>query len=334
MRLEIAEQPEAVAEDPARTRRAGAGAGGRGAKARGRPGRPDRAWQLGPCRDLRALPARGAVRHRDRARSAEPVHHVPRARRPARGARHRRLAVGRDARDRVGARVCRLPRRVDGGRDQRGRVVACAWCRPPAPDASRNRAVGRGDQDLHGTARRVRGPRGRARRSGAVRRARRAPRADVRHARTLGGGGRRGRAVARPRRRRGLRGAGIQLRRGARGGAEAEGDLRDLGGGLLVGRSAPRADRGGHARDPGARLPRRWGARVRRRAARGRAACPRCCADLDRPRTRRADGRAPCEELAPFTLVLPAQLIAERLARLRGRDPDRPSGLDKVTQTF
>jgi fructoselysine-6-P-deglycase FrlB-like protein len=32
--------------------------------------------------------------------------------------------------------------------------------------------------------------------------------------------------------------------------------------------------------------------------------------------------------------VLPAQLIAERLARLRGRDPDRPSGLRKVTETF
>ena len=42
----------------------------------------------------------------------------------------------------------------------------------------------------------------------------------------------------------------------------------------------------------------------------------------------------PCEELAPFTLVLPAQLIAERLARLRGRDPDRPRGLQKVTETF
>jgi glucosamine--fructose-6-phosphate aminotransferase (isomerizing) len=41
----------------------------------------------------------------------------------------------------------------------------------------------------------------------------------------------------------------------------------------------------------------------------------------------------PCEELAPFTLALPAQLIAERLARLRGRDPDRPSGLRKVSET-
>jgi glutamine---fructose-6-phosphate transaminase (isomerizing) len=41
----------------------------------------------------------------------------------------------------------------------------------------------------------------------------------------------------------------------------------------------------------------------------------------------------PCEELAPFTLVLPAQLVAERLARLRGRDPDQPEGLRKVTET-
>jgi glucosamine--fructose-6-phosphate aminotransferase (isomerizing) len=41
----------------------------------------------------------------------------------------------------------------------------------------------------------------------------------------------------------------------------------------------------------------------------------------------------PCEELAPFTLVIPAQILAERLATLRGRDPDRPLGLHKVTET-
>jgi glutamine---fructose-6-phosphate transaminase (isomerizing) len=58
------------------------------------------------------------------------------------------------------------------------------------------------------------------------------------------------------------------------------------------------------------------------------------------PRVSIGPGRAvptaepPCEELAPFTLVLPAQLIAERLARLRGRDPDRPNGLRKVTETY
>jgi glucosamine--fructose-6-phosphate aminotransferase (isomerizing) len=39
------------------------------------------------------------------------------------------------------------------------------------------------------------------------------------------------------------------------------------------------------------------------------------------------------EELAAFTLVLPAQVLAERLARLRGRDPDAPPGLTKVTAT-
>jgi glucosamine--fructose-6-phosphate aminotransferase (isomerizing) len=39
------------------------------------------------------------------------------------------------------------------------------------------------------------------------------------------------------------------------------------------------------------------------------------------------------EALSPFTLVLPAQILAEALARLRGRDPDRPPGLTKVTAT-
>jgi glucosamine 6-phosphate synthetase-like amidotransferase/phosphosugar isomerase protein len=51
------------------------------------------------------------------------------------------------------------------------------------------------------------------------------------------------------------------------------------------------------------------------------------------PRVRLEIAEPPCEELAPFTLALPAQLIAERLARLRGRDPDRPSGLRKVSET-
>ena len=40
-----------------------------------------------------------------------------------------------------------------------------------------------------------------------------------------------------------------------------------------------------------------------------------------------------CEELAPIALIVPAQLVAERLAVLRGRDPDRPPGLTKVTRT-
>ena len=39
------------------------------------------------------------------------------------------------------------------------------------------------------------------------------------------------------------------------------------------------------------------------------------------------------EELSPFTLVVGAQLLAERVSILRGRDPDRPPGLTKVTRT-
>jgi glucosamine--fructose-6-phosphate aminotransferase (isomerizing) len=40
-----------------------------------------------------------------------------------------------------------------------------------------------------------------------------------------------------------------------------------------------------------------------------------------------------CEEIAPIALIVPAQLVAERLALLRGLDPDRPRGLTKVTRT-
>lgn len=39
------------------------------------------------------------------------------------------------------------------------------------------------------------------------------------------------------------------------------------------------------------------------------------------------------DELLPFVLVIPAQILAERAGRLRGRDPDRPPGLSKVTLT-
>jgi glucosamine 6-phosphate synthetase-like amidotransferase/phosphosugar isomerase protein len=39
------------------------------------------------------------------------------------------------------------------------------------------------------------------------------------------------------------------------------------------------------------------------------------------------------EHLAPFALVVPGQLLAEALARAKGLDPDAPRGLDKVTQT-
>ncbi|MCU1489875.1 MAG: Glutamine--fructose-6-phosphate transaminase (isomerizing) [Acidimicrobiaceae bacterium] len=39
------------------------------------------------------------------------------------------------------------------------------------------------------------------------------------------------------------------------------------------------------------------------------------------------------EELMPVALVVPGQMIAERLARRLGFDPDAPRGLSKVTQT-
>lgn len=39
------------------------------------------------------------------------------------------------------------------------------------------------------------------------------------------------------------------------------------------------------------------------------------------------------EHLAPFSLVVPGQLLVEALARAKGIDPDAPRGLRKVTQT-
>ncbi|TDQ51969.1 SIS domain-containing protein [Actinorugispora endophytica] len=39
------------------------------------------------------------------------------------------------------------------------------------------------------------------------------------------------------------------------------------------------------------------------------------------------------EWLAPISLIVPAQLITERLARAKGFDPDAPRSLNKVTQT-
>lgn len=41
----------------------------------------------------------------------------------------------------------------------------------------------------------------------------------------------------------------------------------------------------------------------------------------------------PADWLTPITTILPAQLLAERLARHRGLDPDQPVGLSKVTLT-
>jgi glucosamine 6-phosphate synthetase-like amidotransferase/phosphosugar isomerase protein len=44
-------------------------------------------------------------------------------------------------------------------------------------------------------------------------------------------------------------------------------------------------------------------------------------------------GSALPEHLAPFALIVPGQLLVEALARAKGLDPDAPRGLDKVTQT-
>lgn len=40
------------------------------------------------------------------------------------------------------------------------------------------------------------------------------------------------------------------------------------------------------------------------------------------------------DSLSPLTFAIPGQLLAERAARLRGRDPDRPEGLIKVIRTY
>jgi glutamine---fructose-6-phosphate transaminase (isomerizing) len=40
------------------------------------------------------------------------------------------------------------------------------------------------------------------------------------------------------------------------------------------------------------------------------------------------------ESLSPLTFVVPGQLLAERAARKRGRDPDQPDGLVKVIRTY
>jgi glucosamine--fructose-6-phosphate aminotransferase (isomerizing) len=43
----------------------------------------------------------------------------------------------------------------------------------------------------------------------------------------------------------------------------------------------------------------------------------------------------PCpEELSPVLYAIPPQLLAEGLSRLKGRDPDAPRGLSKVTETW
>ena len=119
---------------------------------------------------------------------------------------------------------------------------------------------------------------------------------------------------------------------GARGGVEAEGGHRPVGGGLQRRRPAARPARG---RAGNAGLVFHAGGPL----AADVEGLERELAAAGSPVVSIGPGRALpaaaglCEELAPIALIVPAQLVAERLAVLRGRDPDRPPGLTKVTRT-
>jgi len=52
------------------------------------------------------------------------------------------------------------------------------------------------------------------------------------------------------------------------------------------------------------------------------------------PANVRHEGPLPADVYSPIPYVVPAQLFAAYLAAEKGRDPDRPRGLDKVTQTL
>src|SRR5207302_10786103 len=55
--------------------------------------------------------------------------------------------------------------------------------------------------------------------------------------------------------------------------------------------------------------------------------------ELSRAATYHLPGPTLPETVAPLALVVPGQLLVEKLARRRGIDPDRPRNLAKVTQT-
>ena len=220
---------------------------------------------------------------------------------------------------------------LTAGAHQRRRLRARADGRPRAGDGRRRGAVGRGDEDVHraaGGGRRA-GRGARRDRPGAARRACR-PRS------------RRRSAAARRRRRRrrrsghgpgrGLRGARLRVHRRAGGGAEAQGDDR------ACGRRGSRAPTCATARRRRPRVCRRWCSTPAGRSAptstRWRPSCQaRGGRVISFGPGREVPAPVLSEELAPFTLVVGAQLLAERVSILRGRDPDRPPGLTKVTRT-
>ena len=156
--------------------------------------------------------------------------------------------------------------------------------------------------------------------------ARGAPRS-ARHGR---GAARRARRVAARslarRRRGGLHRARIRLRDGARGGAQAQGDLRALGGGLQRGRPAPRPARG-----RAAACRRSSSTRVARSPATSTDSSASCgcrlARRLDRPRTRAAGGRGAVRGARPDRADRARaahRRAAGRAARPRSRPPAGP----------
>ena len=132
------------------------------------------------------------------------------------------------------------------------------------------------------------------------------------------------------------------LRRRRRGGAQAQGDLGHSRRGVLFRRSAAWAGRDHRAGISGARLR----ARARRRRPRGvfRRARParlvrrRAARSSIASRTRAGrrvvalDGGHPL--LTPIVALHAFYRVAEATARRRGRDPDQPPHLRKVTETL
>ena len=225
-------------------RRACGGAGRRRARARARPRRAGRARHLRPRRDLRPLPARGALRALGEPGGALALHDLPPAGRSLAGARAGCLPVGPDAGDRGragvrggrGALTAALTNEagspladavahalVTAAGEEQSVAATKTFTTALAAIAELARALGAGD-----LAAGARGAAGSARSGGgAARRARRVGRSLA--ARCRGGG---------------LHLARLRLRDGARGGAQAQGGHRALGRGLQRGRPAPRSARG------------------------------------------------------------------------------------------
>ena len=302
-------------------------------RTRARPRRSGRARDFRPRRDLRPLPARSALRALGEPGCAVALHDLSAACRSLPCARAGCVAVGPDARDRGRARVRGGARRAHRGAHERGRLAARGRRRARARHLGGERAVGRGHEDVHdgsGGDRRARA-RTRGERPGG-RRSRRFPErwARLRPCPTSSSD----RPLAHcsmPRRRSASRAATPTRRRSRR----RSSSRRSPGCG-------PRAS----ARPTCATARARplWACRrsSSTRAARSPATSTDSSASSP-PRARRSSRSAPaarcrpprgcCEELAPIALIVPAQLVAERLAVLRGRDPDRPPGLTKVTRT-